>query len=85
MEAEYTQMRIYEGGLESMPFCLNLKRGTIHSSHDMCQWGKKLKDGDFAEYATLHEAEMQARDRKLTPTLCKRCKYREDMQLEIKK
>lgn len=41
-----------------MPFRLNLKRGTIHSIHDMCQYGKKLKVGGYAEYATLHEAEM---------------------------
>lgn len=63
-----------------MPYRLNLKTGKIHAS---CALGKRLKEGRYIEFHTAQEAKHEAKKRKLNPVLCKHCRFRESLQLEL--
>lgn len=67
----------------AMAFRLNVHNGKIHSIQGICPWGSKLKESDYIDYSTIHEARARAKERNLVPCLCKRCRYREDLQKKL--
>ena len=66
-----------------MAFRLNVKNGKIHSTQSLCHWGRNLKEGDYIDYNTFGEAKAKAKEDKNLPCLCKRCRFREDLQREM--
>lgn len=56
-------------------FRLHIKAGTIHHLDCGCKIGKNIADGNFKDFYTCNEAEMEAKHLGLDVRKCKRCKW----------